>query len=514
MTRPRAELLRNALVRLKEGNFDEVLKLAGPLRAANADDVEAGLFFGLAAAATGQPETAASALAHVADLRPDAPHPALDVIGVLTPRREHDAIARYVDAAVAHTPGDLRLLAVAGAWLQQTGQGSRARSLLERVVAAQPDLSPPQIALAAVDAEAGAFDAAITRLRGVLARDPRNAAALANLGAMLGVLNRFDEAEACFVRARGLAPNRIQIAINHGIARLKSGRLSDGWPDLNRRLQQPGHALLPANTLLQPLAADARLDGRIVLVTHDSGFGDTLQFARYLPMLRQRGARVLLWVPKPLHRLLAPMAEVFSDNRAWPRFDAHCPIIRLAEVFATTLETIPAETPYLHADPDRVAHWRHRLPDDGRRRVGIAWAGSTRDSNPELRSVDQRRSLDPAVLAPLFALEGVQWVNLQLGRPPPHAGMIDLMPDVQDFADTAGIVASLDAVVSVDTSVVHLAGGLGKTVLLLDRMDNCWRWLSDRTDSPWYPALTIVRQTRWGDWSGPVDEVAGILSAS
>jgi hypothetical protein len=274
--------------------------------------------------------------------------------------------------------------------------------------------------------------------------------------------------------------------------------------------------LLPPQSLLPTLASGVRLEGRVVLVTHDEGFGDTIQFARYLPMLAAAGARVLLWVPKPLHRLLAKVAgvaEVFSDDRAWPDFDWHCPIMRLAEVFGTRLETIPADVPYLRADPELVAGWAQRLPSpQGGRRIGLVWAGSARDRDPQLAAIDQRRSIDPRELAPLLEIRDLHWVSLQMVRSASGFGICDPMGEVQDFADTAAIIASLEAVVSVDTSVAHLAGAMGVPVYLLDRYDNCWRWLSGREDSPWYPTLRIYRQPAWGDWSTPIRRVAAALS--
>ena len=302
------------------------------------------------------------------------------------------------------------------------------------------------------------------------------------------------------------------------MALLKAGRFREGWSAFNRRLELPGHALLPMGSLLPVLETGTRLDGRTVLVTHDSGFGDTLQFARYLPMLADRGARVKLWVPDALCRLVQAMPgveAVLSDKDAWPSFDWHCPIIRLAEVFGTTLDTVPATMPYVTADPALAAQWQSRLPprQAGMRRVGLVWAGSARVDTPRLAAVDRRRSVDPEILQPLLAVPQTEWVSLQLGRPPPPFAVIDPMSRVSDFADTASIISLLDAVVSVDTSVAHLAGAMDMPVLLLDRYDNCWRWLTGRADSPWYPSLRIFRQSAWGDWSGPVRAAADALPA-
>lgn len=512
----RIERLRGALSHLQSRRFSQAASLLRPLQTAGGEDIETALLLGLALAGAGESEEAARLLQFVAGRRPDAAHPAHDLVGLLPLAQQRQMLPAYFAAALAQAPNDARLLVAAGGWQHGMGRSDLAVSLLERAVATRPQLWAAQVGLAAAQAECGDLAEAEQRLRHVLSKAPGNAAALANLGTILGVEHRFDEAFRCFEQARRLAPAQPQIAINHGIALLKSGALPQGWAAFNRRLNMPGAALLPAQRLLPILAEGQRLDGKTVLVTHDSGFGDTLQFARYVPCLAARGARVLLWVPRPLHRLLKGLPGVtdcFADDRVWPIFDWHCPAIRLAEVFATTLGTIPTGAPYLSADATLVARWAERLPPrTGRRRIGLVWAGSSRESEPQMASVDQRRSINPPHLAPLLKVAGIQWISLQMGRPASGLAIDDPMPDVADFADTAAILASLDAVVSVDTSTVHLAGAMGVPVYLLDRYDNCWRWLSGRTDSPWYPRLRIFRQTRWGDWATPIRDLAGVLS--
>jgi hypothetical protein len=231
---------------------------------------------------------------------------------------------------------------------------------------------------------------------------------------------------------------------------------------------------------------------------------------------------VLAWVPKPLVRIIRSIdqvAEVLADEGPIPAFDFYCPFVSLPRVFDTTLETIPNAAPYLFADPAAAEHWAARLPNDGLL-VGLVWAGQGRPYLPGFDVVDGRRSTDLATLAPFAAVENVRFVNLQMGpaaeqarEPPQGLSLFDPMGEVTDFADTAAIIANLDVVVSVDTSVVHLAGAMGKPVLMLDRYDNCWRWLSGRTDSPWYPALRIFRQKRLDEWAPVVSRVARALKA-
>ena len=500
--------LHEAAALVRRGSFGDAARLIEPVYLAHPDNMGAMLVLGLAVAGCGQPDLAADLLDEVAQRRPGARHPAHDAIETLAAAGRHDAVRAYLDAAVTLAPLDARLLEAAGGWLQSVDRGAEARPILERAVTLGS--WDARVSLAAVLADTGAIETAIAQLEDVIRAGRGGAAALGNLGVMHSVQGRAAEAITAFEAARRLDPSHTQLAVNHGMALLKSGRLSEGWELFNRRLAQSGQLLLPPGRML-PIGAG--LGGRVILVTHDSGLGDTLQFARFLPMLAQAGARVLLWAPKSLQRLLAPVpgvALVFSDDRVWPTYDWHCPIMRLAEVFATTLDTIPP-TPYLEADPAMVDHWAERLPPRaGRRRIGIVWAGSEREAQPELSGAGRRRNLDLAALHELLAVTGVQWISLQLGGPAP-SGVVDIMPDVRDLADTAAIITSLDAVVSVDTAVAHLAGALGVTTHLLDRYDHCWRWVSGRDTTPWYRTMRIHRQPSWGDWAKPVAHLSARL---
>jgi hypothetical protein len=252
------------------------------------------------------------------------------------------------------------------------------------------------------------------------------------------------------------------------------------------------------------------------------------------------------------------VTAVFTGDGAPPPFDFHCPFVSLPRVFETTMATVPRE-PYLAADPALAAVWAKRLPASPMR-VGLTWAGQTRPWLPGFATVDRRRSAGLAAFAPLGAVSGVQFVSLQKGPAPrqirlgpggtapgpmaarglspermapeergvaeasvrPMAAwgfaegevaLCDPMGMVEDFADTAAIIANLDLVISVDTAVVHLGGAMGKPMFLLDRYDNCWRWMSGRTDSPWYPTMTIFRQEKQGDWSVPMTRAAAALQA-
>jgi len=189
-------------------------------------------------------------------------------------------------------------------------------------------------------------------------------------------------------------------------------------------------------------------------------------------------------------------------------------MMSLPLAFNTTLATIPQMVSYLQPAASDVEHWRQRLAahGDSRTRIGLVWAGNPRRENPALTATDARRSIAPERLAPLFDVPGCLFFSLCKDGPPAPSGVIDYMPGVTDFADTAALIANLDLVISVDTAAVHLAGAMGKPVWMLDRFDPCWRWLTDRSDSPWYKTLRIYRQPAAGDWASVVAAIARDLS--
>lgn len=376
-------------------------------------------------------------------------------------------------------------------------------------------------------AEQGAFEAAAAAFQAVLDLDPGQAAAWSNLGMMLKVLGRVDDAIAAHDRAVALAPTIPRLRVNRAVALLHAGRWSEAWPDYEARLREPDHRGPPLSTLLPNLDQLDDLNGVTILAMHEDGFGDTLHFMRYLPLLVQRGARVLAWVPESLVRVVArlPGVRPLVASGPLPDFDFHCPMFSLPRVFASTPTTVPS-APYLTLPQDLVTAWSHRLParepsmnrispstsSRSRFRVGFAWAGQARPWLEGFQALDARRGIPVDALTRLATIPGVRGISLQAGQSNCPPWLHDPMPGVRDFADTAAIIANLDLVVSVDTSVVHVAGALGKPVLMLDRHDNCWRWLRGRSDSPWYPSLTILRQERPWDWRGPLERAEAAIT--
>jgi hypothetical protein len=217
-------------------------------------------------------------------------------------------------------------------------------------------------------------------------------------------------------------------------------------------------------------------------------------------------------------KTLDGVAELLDEGEPTPEYDLQCPIMSLPLAFRTTLETIPADVPYLHADPAAVARWAEQLAGLSGRRVGLVWAGGARVGLTEAQTADQRRSLPLTALSPLASVANCSFVSLQVGspseqaaRPPAGMTLYDNTSTLRNFADTAALIGNLDLVISVDTSTAHLAGAMGRPVWLLNRFDTDWRWFLDRDDSPWYPTMRIFRQPKPGDWASVVQAVARAL---
>ena len=480
------------------------------------------LLCGLAVGAQGDLDRAWPLLRGVAHARQHGSDPRHDMAGLAVRQRCRPLVVALYRTCLGRSPDDDQLRYCVAEFLQEAHELDEAAQILGEGLRRHPHWPAAHQLLGIIHADRGQFGAAIGQFRLVTQLVPEQAGGWANLGAMLKVEGRFDAALKAYDRAVALAPQDARIRVNRTVALLHAGRLPEAWRDFEWRLALPEHQDASVHWLIPQLADLGQVAGRMILVTHSDGFGDTLQFMRYVPLLAEHGARVVAWVPKQLERVMRSVdgvTDVLTGDRPVPRCDFHSPFVSLPRVFATTLETIPHAVPYLRVARDLMERWGGRLPKNGLR-VGLVWSGQSRPHVPGFDVLDARRSTTLATFAPLARIPFARFINLQMGPPadqardpPPGLELIDPMPEVSDFADTAAIVANLDVVVSVDTSVVHLAGAIGKPVLMLDRYDNCWRWLSGRTDSPWYPKLRIFRQKRLGEWGPVVARVANALTA-
>jgi tetratricopeptide (TPR) repeat protein len=369
--------------------------------------------------------------------------------------------------------------------------------------------------------ELGRFDEALDSYERALILAPERPELLINKGHVLADQHRFELALTSYSQAAAVGTMRPEAKWCESLVQLRLGQFAEGWRGFEWRWQQASWA--PQRRAFgQPLwLGKEPLAGRTILLHAEQGFGDTLQFVRYAKLVSRLAPVVLLEVQSPLKSLLSNVdgvAGTYARGEPLPAFDLHCPLMSLPFAFGTTLESIPAEVPYLRAPADRCARWRSRLSEKRSLRVGIAWAGSVLHKNNHQRSIAYDR------FAALLATSGVEFVSMQKEVAPrdaaalhAHANVIHLGDELQDFADTAAVVSLLDLVVSADTATVHLAGALGRPVWVLLPFASDFRWLLEREDSPWYPTARLFRQPRLGDWDSVlarVQEELGRLALS
>lgn len=400
--------------------------------------------------------------------------------------------------------------------LRDRGQVSEALQHLERAVSLGPDLAAPRSNLGAVLQDLGRLAEARECFDRALTIDPGRPEILLNMGTILKDHGQVEESLTWYERALEAQPGYRQAIFSRGTALLSLGRFAQGWADYEYRVGCPQF-----NTLQfpQPQWDGSPLGDRRLLVHGEQGFGDVIQFVRYLPRVRERGQHVTLAVDAPLVPLLeqSGYAPLVAKDSPLPPFDVHVPLMSLPHVFGTELETVPADVPYLATEPARVERWREELEKYPGLRVGIAWQG-----RPTFRG-DPLRSIPLAMFEPLSRVEGVRLISLQkvfgteqLAGVADRFEVVDLAASLDvdggAFLDIAAAMKSLDLVISSDTAVVHLAGALGVRVWVALQYAPDWRWLHGRDDSLWYPTMRLFRQTELGGWSDVFDRMAAELA--
>jgi tetratricopeptide (TPR) repeat protein len=402
------------------------------------------------------------------------------------------------------------------------GRFQEALASFDNMLALSPLSGMGHLERAATLARLGRYEEARVAFDATVRLSPDDPAAAGQRGWNLQWCGEYDEARSEFERAIALKPDFAEARVAKAMLLLLLGDLPGGFGLYEWRRHLPGSPPALADTT-PPWLGEAGIKGKTLLIHQEQGLGDTIQFCRYATLAANAGARVIIEVQPDLMGVLATLegaSLVISDHGPRPDHDLHCPMMSLPLAFGTTLETIPAPMPYLHADPARAAVWRSRISETSGFHVGLVWAGGSRLGHVELMATDQRRSISLVDLTPLASVKLCSFISLQLGPPAeqtksPPPGMIlhDHTDQIIDFMDTAALIEGLDLVIGVDTAVVHLAGAMGKPVWMLNRFDTCWRWLLDRDDSPWYPTMRIFRQPRPGDWASVVRSMTEALRA-
>jgi tetratricopeptide (TPR) repeat protein len=430
---------------------------------------------------------------------------ALDVDPDFAEALQHKAVIRQrLDQRAAAVAEHDRAVMLHG-----QGQLDEALAAIDHAIELAPDVAKPWANRGAFLIELGRDEEGTASLERSLALNPADADAWYNLANGLGRVRRLEEAFAAFDRAVALRPDFASAHWNKALALLAAGRMAEGWPLYEWRWKNPGfeigHTLSAAPTWL----GQEDIAGKTLLLHFEQGFGDTLLMLRYLPRLRERGARVILGVQPALAALAAPLAdELLADGQTIPPHDFKAFMLSLPLAFGGE---IPLKTPYLAPPPGAQKRWAERLGPRTRRRIGLVWAG-----NPGLAN-DRSRSLPLERILPWLEADA-DFISLHKDYRPAdlevlraHQAIRDVCAELTDFGETAGLIANLDLVIAVDTAVVHLACALGKPVWVLAPYAMDFRWGIEGPSNPWHPTARVFRQPRSGDWSGAVAEVRKAL---
>jgi tetratricopeptide (TPR) repeat protein len=420
------------------------------------------------------------------------------------------------------------------------GNYNQAAFIAGNIIKKQPGNSGALHLLGLTSERSGKYQDALNYLKRALLFDPENAEIHNAFGISLIAKKQYDDAIRCFQKALRIKPDLAEAYFNLGLAHQDTGKLDDAiryfrdairiTPDFTKAHWNLAHLLLlqgdfregwkeyewrwktedfiaNQSGLPHPLWDGSDIAGKTILLQAEQGFGDTIQFIRYAPLVSQRCAKVIVGCHKVIKSLMQSVGnvnEVIAYGEKLPEFDVRCRLLSLPAIFETNLETIPSKAPYISADRNFSEKWRKKLQNDGPAlKAGIAWAGSKEHKR------DHDRSCPPELLLPLFDIDNIAFYSLQKGEAfeetkhfTAFKNFNDYTADIQDFSDTAGIIENLDLVITVDTSVAHLAGALGKPVWTLLPFIPDWRWMLNREDSPWYPTMKLFRQPSEGDWRG------------
>ncbi len=497
--------------------FDDMLALMQSVDSAPAE-IRADALTALAAAfeSAERPEAAAAAERALA-LEPGRAVPSL-IAGVHAANAgDHASAERHLRAVLAADPGHLDARHALAATLADCGRHEEAEAIFRTLVDELPEDVRALRRLGALHLEEGDLEGGEALFRQAVARQPDDVEAAFRLADALERQGRDADCLAAYDRVFELDPERPEAHFNVALIRLRRGEYAEAWAGYEHRFDCPD-----GPSRLTPAAPwDGRTFDGHLLVHTEQGFGDALQFVRYVALARPRVARLTLLCPVSLAQLLATcpgVDAVTTPADELPDFDLHVPLLSLPGIFATTVDNIPAEVPYLWAPrpagAELATELNRQLETQGRFKVGLCWSGNA--DNP----VNRLRACPAELLAPLADRHGLSFFGLALAAPPEDielladtGAFVDLAPHLKSFADTAAALEALDLVISTDTSVPHLAGALGRPTWLLLHHTADWRWQEERTDSPWYPTMRLFRQPAAGDWPALVAELDAALSA-
>ena len=420
--------------------------------------------------------------------------------------RPHEAVASY-QCAIGLAPGNADAHNNCSVVLCELGEPQAALAHADAALQGRPQFAEAWFNRGHALQLLGELEAARFCYEQAARLKPAYAQAFVNLGVVAHDLGRVAEAEAALRHAIALQPRNADALWNLSLVLLLQGHLAEGWPLYEWRRA-------PAATGARPWRGGVPLAGKTILLHAEQGFGDVIQFSRYVPLVAALGARVVLGVPAALEGVLRSLGGVAGFYTGGPPpagLDFECPLMSLPLVFGTTLQSIPAAPLYLHAPPDKLVHWAERLGPRVRPRIGIAWSGRSTHRGDRLRSLPLATLLD--ALPPQFDYVSLQNEVREADRAA-LARVAHFGAEIADFGDTAALCELVDRVVSVDTSVAHLAAALGRSTWVMLPFVPDWRWLTEREDSPWYPSMRLWRQDATREWGPVLRRLAAALQAA
>jgi len=545
-----AQTLQEALSLHQQGRLRDAEKLYARLLKAAPNNFDALHLLGLIKAQSGLMGEAYRLMSAALKINPNVPDVLINFANVLHGLKRDAEALESLDKALVLRPGDLEAILYRGNALSALNRPQDALSCFDAVLARNPGRSDALLnrgtALAALGRHAQAladFDAilkhapnhvealynrgtalldlsrdseALDTLERMVVHAPHYARAWTNRGRALQALNRHQEAVASFEKAIAVDKDYADAHSNVALSLLTLGALPRGFAEYEWRWKRAGMADMRRNYRGRLWLGEFPLGQRTILLPAEQGLGDTIQFVRYAPLLARAGATVVLEVQPELKPLLATIdgvASCHARGEALPAFDLYCPLGSLPLAFKTEPSTIPADIPYVRADEAHIAKWRPTIEVLPGKRVAFAWAGHARHPN------DRNRSIDLKLLEPLFALESVSFVSIQrelwgddsalLAR---HRNITHVGDKLADMADTAAVAALVDLTIAVDTSVVHLAGAMGRDVWVLLPFSPDWRWTLAGEHTPWYPQARLFRQPTAGNWASVLATVRDALT--
>lgn len=536
---------------MKSGRIIEAEKAFSAAVTVDPDNAEAHCNRGVALGAMQRYEDAIDSYRSALSRKPDYIQPLFNMgnacLSLCNPDGAHACYERVLKVQPDFVPAHLSL----GDLAKSRRDNELARTHYQNALSIDPSCVDAVQGIAETYQAEEKFERAICFYRTVLAREPGRAGTWNLLGTMYQSLEEHGKAEQCYRQALTLLPDRTVVLNNLGVVLNGQGRIEEaiavyrhllevdngyadghwnlavallavgsypeGWQEYEWRFLKTNP--VASRNFTQPRWDGSPLQGKTILLHSEQGFGDTIQFVRYARLMAQRGDRVIIECQMPaLKRLLCSLngvAGIVVAGEPLPPFDCHLPLMSLPLLFGTTLDSMPSDIPYLAAESADVEIWRQRLGPTPLLRVGLVWFAK------QSQVLNRKRSCRLELFAPLWTVPGVEFFSLQIGLGAEQlsecgtgCGIRDLTDHISDFADTAGFIANLDLVITIDTAVAHLAGALGvKTWVILPYAAE-WRWLCQRHDSPWYPTMRLFRQPCAGDWPGLLAAVAGALDDS